>query len=95
MTIPQQSIPRLKTKPPQSKRTEKMTNKFNFENAINDYKTLGLPHDLAVKLAEIERKERSIPYYERSEEDKKLVAEAYNIMAQKSVIPTTTPFINY
>ena len=72
-----------------------MNNQFNFEGAINDYKTLGLPHELAVKLAEIEKREKTIPYYERSESDNKLVAEAYRIMAQKSVMPTTTPFINF
>lgn len=72
-----------------------MKNQFNFEGAIKDYKTLGVPHELAVKLAEIERRERTIPYYERSEDDNKLVVEAYNIMAQKSVLPTSTPFINY
>lgn len=72
-----------------------MNNQFNFESAINDYKTLGVPHELAVKLAEIEKKERSIPYYERSEDDNKLVAEGFQIMSQKSVLPTTTPFINF
>lgn len=72
-----------------------MNNQFNFESAINDYKTLGVPHELAVKLAEIEKREKTIPYYERSEEDKKLVAEAYQIMSSKSVLPTSTPFINY
>lgn len=72
-----------------------MLNRFDFENAIKDYKTLGVPHELAVKLAEIEKREKTIPYYERTESDNKLVAEAYNIMAQKSVLPQSVPFINY
>ena len=72
-----------------------MSNQFNFEAAIKDYKVLGLPHDLAVKLAEIEKREKTIPYYERTESDNKLVAEAYQIMSAKSVLPLTTPFINF
>ena len=72
-----------------------MTNQFNLENAIRDYKTLGVPHDLAVKLARLEEREKSNHYYKRTEDDEKLVAEAYQIMSAKSVLPLTTPFINF
>ena len=72
-----------------------MTNNFNLESAIWDYKTLGVPHDLAVKLAQLEEKEKANPYYKRTEEDEKLLAEGYKVMSQKSVLPTSTPFINF
>lgn len=60
-----------------------------------DFQHLGIDRDMALQLADIKIKEASIPYYQKSKEESELFARAYKIMELKSILPTTTPFINY
>ncbi|MFM6134183.1 MAG: hypothetical protein ACKPCP_08420 [Sphaerospermopsis kisseleviana] len=60
-----------------------------------DFEHLGIDRDMALQLAEIKIKESSIPYYQRSKEESEIFAKAHKIMELKSILPTTTPFINY
>ena len=68
-------------------------NQFEYNQTIKDYEQLGIPAPLAKKLADIHYKERTNPYYERSKQDQELFNQAHKIMAAKSVLPQTTPFI--
>lgn len=68
-------------------------NQFEYNQTIKDYETLGIPSPLAKKLADVHYLEKTKPYYERSKQDKELFDQAHKIMSQKSVLPTTTPFI--
>ncbi|MBD2148355.1 hypothetical protein [Sphaerospermopsis sp. FACHB-1194] len=68
-------------------------NNHEYNQIIKDYETLGIPAPLAKQLADVHLKEKSQPYYERSRQDNELFEEAHRIMAMKSVLPVTTPFI--
>ncbi|BAZ81069.1 hypothetical protein [Sphaerospermopsis kisseleviana] len=68
-------------------------NNHEYNGIIKDYETLGIPSPLAKKLADVHLKEKTKPYYERSRQDNELFEEAHKIMAMKSVLPITTPFI--
>jgi hypothetical protein len=68
-------------------------NRHEYNGIIKDYETLGIPSPLAKKLADVHYLEKTKPYYERSKQDKELFDQAHNIMAMKSVLPVTTPFI--
>ncbi|MFM6138072.1 MAG: hypothetical protein ACKPCP_28680 [Sphaerospermopsis kisseleviana] len=59
-----------------------------------DFQHLGIDRDMALQLAEIKIKESTIPYYQKSKEESELFAKAHKIMELKSILPTTTPFIN-
>lgn len=68
-------------------------NQHEYNQTIKDYETLGIPSPLAKQLADIHLKEKTNPYYERSKQDNELFDQAHKIMAAKSVLPLTTPFI--
>ncbi|MFM6008899.1 MAG: hypothetical protein ACKPB7_37540 [Sphaerospermopsis kisseleviana] len=60
-----------------------------------DFEHLGIDRDMALQLAEIKIKEASIPYYQKSKEESEIYARAFKIMELKSVLPSSTPFINF
>lgn len=60
-----------------------------------DFEHLGIDRDMALQLADIKIKEASIPYYHRTKEESEIFAKAHKIMELKSILPSTTPFINF
>ncbi|MFM6155436.1 MAG: hypothetical protein ACKPE3_20980 [Sphaerospermopsis kisseleviana] len=60
-----------------------------------DFQHLGIDRDMALQLAEIKIKEVTIPYYQKSKEESEIYARAFKIMELKSVLPSSTPFINF
>lgn len=68
-------------------------NQQEYNGIIKDYEQLGIPSPLAQQLADVHYLEKTKPYYERSKKDNELFNQAHRIMAAKSVLPQTVPFI--
>ncbi|MFM6134533.1 MAG: hypothetical protein ACKPCP_10235 [Sphaerospermopsis kisseleviana] len=66
---------------------------MNKIKIAKEFQTLGIDEPLSLKLADVKMRELTDPYYQRSKEDNELFDEAHKLMALKSVLPLTTPFI--